>query len=153
MKIALLNTGAHINRMAVALIALSVAVSATFGVELMTASFYGPLIYMVLYVRRPVLFFPATILTLLGGFLFGPVLGVIYTILGSNSSAMVAYTVGRYFGQGVLENEADSNLIQRYTSRMRHNSFETVLIMRLIFLPYDLVNYAAGFLQINWKST
>ncbi|PJF33472.1 MAG: hypothetical protein CUN57_02075 [Phototrophicales bacterium] len=25
-----------------------------------------------------------------------------------------------------------------------------MLIMRLIFLPYDLVNYAAGFLHVRW---
>jgi uncharacterized membrane protein YdjX (TVP38/TMEM64 family) len=35
---------------------------------------------------------------------------------------------------------------------MRRNSFETVLIMRFIFLPYDLVNYLAGFLRIDWKA-
>jgi uncharacterized membrane protein YdjX (TVP38/TMEM64 family) len=35
---------------------------------------------------------------------------------------------------------------------MRNNSFETILIMRFIFLPYDLVNYLAGILRIDWKS-
>jgi uncharacterized membrane protein YdjX (TVP38/TMEM64 family) len=35
---------------------------------------------------------------------------------------------------------------------MRNNSFETVLIMRFIFLPYDLVNYLAGILRIDWKA-
>ena len=35
---------------------------------------------------------------------------------------------------------------------MRQNSFETILIMRFIFLPYDLVNYLAGLLQISWRS-
>ncbi len=33
---------------------------------------------------------------------------------------------------------------------MRDNSFETVLIMRLLFLPYDLVNYASGILRLRW---
>lgn len=117
---------------------------------LLTGSLFGPLIYVLLYALRPLLFFPATLLTLLGGFLFGP-LGVLYTILGSNSSAMVAYSVGRYFGQDVLPEEGQG-LVNRYTQRMRQNSFETVLIMRLIFLPYDLVNYAAGFLKIRWQA-
>ena len=119
--------------------------------EFLTESIYGPLLYMVIYALRPLFFFPATILTLLGGFLFGPI-GIIYTIIGSNSSAMVAYGVGRYFGRGVLEDEDENGFVQRYAQRMRDNSFETILIMRLIFLPYDLVNYAAGFLRINWKA-
>ena len=103
-----------------------------------------------IYALRPLIFFPATVLTLLGGFLFGPI-GILWTIIGSNASAMVAYTVGRYFGTGVLDDDADTSVIQKYTQRMRQNSFETVLIMRLLFLPYDLVNYAAGFLKIKWQ--
>jgi uncharacterized membrane protein YdjX (TVP38/TMEM64 family) len=65
---------------------------------------------------------------------------------------MVAYTVGRYFGGDVLSDDENAGTIQKYVERMRKNSFETVLIMRLIFLPYDLVNYAGGFLRINWKA-
>lgn len=119
--------------------------------EFLTGSVYGPLLYIIIYALRPLFFFPATILTLLGGFLFGPV-GIIYTIIGSNTSAMVAFGVGWYFGRGVLDNEDSAGFIQRYAQRMRDNSFETILIMRLIFLPYDLVNYVAGFLRINWKA-
>lgn len=119
--------------------------------DLLANGLYGPLLYIVLYAIRPLVFFPATVLTLLGGFLFGPV-GIIYTIIGSNSSAMVAFGVGAYFGQGILEDKDNAGIIQRYMQRMRDNSFETVLIMRLIFLPYDLVNYVAGFLKISWQA-
>ncbi|MCA9939229.1 MAG: TVP38/TMEM64 family protein [Anaerolineales bacterium] len=123
----------------------------TLVAHLLTGSIWGPLAYILLYALRPLIFFPATLLTVLSGFLFGP-WGILYTILGSNTSAMVAYGVGRYFGQGVLEGEENASVVQRYAQRMRQNSFETVLLMRLLFLPYDLVNYAGGFLRINWKA-
>ena len=129
---------------------LTLADSLKLVVDLLTGSLLGPVFYMVIYALRPLLFFPATILTLLGGFLFGPV-GILWTVLGSNASALVAYTVGRYFGQGVLDGGDETTVIQKYTQRLRQNSFETVLIMRLLFLPYDLVNYAAGFLKIRWQ--
>lgn len=129
---------------------LTLADSLNVIADFLTNSLYGPLFYIGVYALRPLIFFPATVLTLLGGFLFGPI-GILYTVLGSNSSAMVAYGVGRYFGQDVLEGEEKSGRIQKYTDRMRQNSFETVLIMRLLFLPYDLVNYAAGFLKIKWQ--
>jgi uncharacterized membrane protein YdjX (TVP38/TMEM64 family) len=117
---------------------------------LLTTSAIGPILYIVIYWLRPLIFFPATILTVLGGFLFGPI-GILYTIIGANGSAMVAFGVGYFFGQGILEeNEESAGFIQKYTGRMRENSFETVLLMRLIFLPYDLVNYSAGFLRIKW---
>ncbi|MCP4424235.1 MAG: TVP38/TMEM64 family protein [Chloroflexi bacterium] len=114
-----------------------------------THNIFGPIFFIVIYWLRPLIFFPATILTVLGGFLFGPI-GILYTVIGSNGSALIAYLVGRFFGKGVLDDEESGGLIQRYSARMREDSFETVLIMRLIFLPYDLVNYFSGFLKIHW---
>lgn len=121
-------------------------------IQLMQTSAYGPLIYIVLYALRPLLFFSSVLLTLAGGFIFGPVWGVLYTVIAANTSAMVAYVVGYYFGQGLLADDGSDGVIQRYAARMRKESFETVLIMRFIFLPYDLVNYLAGFLRIDWKA-
>lgn len=130
---------------------LSLADSVKTIANLLTNSLSGPILYMIIYAIRPLLFFPATVLTLLGGFLFGPI-GILYTIVGSNASAMVTFSIGWFFGQDFLDDEERTGVIQRYIQRMRENSFETVLIMRLIFLPYDLVNYASGFLKINWQA-
>ena len=116
----------------------------------LTGTVWGPLFFIFLYIVGPLLFFPATILSLLGGFLFGPI-GIVYTIIGSNASAMVAFSIGRFFGRDIGSHKDDKGIIQRYTQRIRDNSFQTVLIMHLIFLPYELVNYACGFLQIGWK--
>ena len=119
-------------------------------IYMMQISAIGPLIYIVVYALRPLTFFSALVLTVSGGFLFGPFWGLIYTIIGANLSATVAYFIGRYFGSGTLDTESSDGLIQRYANRMRDNSFETILIMRFIFLPYDLVNYLAGFLHIHY---
>lgn len=116
----------------------------------MNTGFFGPLIYIGLYAIRPLILFPSTVLTLAGGFVYGPVLGVLYTIIASNVSSTVAYFVGRYFGKGLFKEDGSNNLIQRYAAQMRENSFETVMIMRFIFLPYDLVTYVAGFLRIQF---
>jgi uncharacterized membrane protein YdjX (TVP38/TMEM64 family) len=111
---------------------------------------WGVLIYVILYAVRPLILFPSTILTLAGGFVFGPVPGVMYTIIASNISSTIAFFVGRFFGAGIFKDDGSDNLIQRYARRMRENSFETVMIMRFIFLPYDAVSYLAGFLRIKY---
>jgi uncharacterized membrane protein YdjX (TVP38/TMEM64 family) len=111
----------------------------------------GVLVYILAYMGRPVLFFPATLLTLAGGYLYGPAVGVIVVVIASNLSSLIAYNIGRFFGAGILDQSADSGVLQQYAERLRRNSFETVLIMRLIFLPYDLVSYFAGFLRIRWQ--
>jgi len=118
--------------------------------DFMKNGVWGVLIYIVLYAVRPLILFPSTILTLAGGFVFGPVLGVLYTIIASNISSTIAFYVGRFFGVGLLKDDGSDGLIQRYARRMRENSFETVMIMRFIFLPYDAVSYLAGFLKIHY---
>jgi uncharacterized membrane protein YdjX (TVP38/TMEM64 family) len=110
----------------------------------------GPLIYLLLYAIRPLLFFSAIVLTVSAGAIFGPVLGVIYTVIAANTSATIAYMLGRFFGNDVIDESKSEGLVQSYAGRMRRNSFETILIMRFIFLPYDLVNYLAGFLKIRY---
>jgi uncharacterized membrane protein YdjX (TVP38/TMEM64 family) len=116
--------------------------------DFLTHSLWGPLVYIFLYAIRPLILFPSTVLTVAGGFVFGPFIGVIYTIVASNISSTIAFFVGRYFGEGLLKDDGSDGLIQRYARRMRENSFETVMIMRFIFLPYDAVSYLAGFLRI-----
>ncbi|GAB4212140.1 MAG: TVP38/TMEM64 family protein [Roseiflexaceae bacterium] len=118
--------------------------------DFLSGSPYGPLLYLLIYAVRPLFLFSAVLLTVAGGFLFGPLWGLLYVLIGSNTSATVAYAIGRFLGAGVLEGQQSDGLVQRYAERMRRNSFETVLIMRFVFLPYDLVNYLAGFLRIRW---
>ncbi|HEU4326512.1 MAG TPA: TVP38/TMEM64 family protein [Roseiflexaceae bacterium] len=118
--------------------------------DFLSGSPYGPLLYILIYAVRPLFLFSAVLLTVAGGFLFGPLWGIVYVLIGSNTSATIAYAIGRFLGAGVLEGQGSDGLVQRYAERMRRNSFETVLIMRFVFLPYDLVNYLAGFLRIRW---
>jgi uncharacterized membrane protein YdjX (TVP38/TMEM64 family) len=42
-------------------------------------------------------------------------------------------------------------MIQRFTQKMVKRPFESVLMMKLLYLPDDFVSYLAGFLQLNWK--
>ena len=120
----------------------------------MANSPFGPLIFVAVYTLRPLILFSAVVLTLGAGFLFGPFWGIVLTIIGANLGASLAYLIGRYFGQGVLESGGsdEAGFVQRYADRLRNNSFETVLTMRFIFLPYDLVNYLAGFLKVRYSA-
>lgn len=122
--------------------------------EFLNRSPWGPLLFIGVYILRPILLFSAALLTIAGGAIFGPVWGLVYVLIGSNCGASLAFFIGRFFGQDLLDSpeqngEADS-AVQKYIQRMQDNSFETVFLMRLMFLPYDLVNYMAGFLKINF---
>ena len=115
--------------------------------------FFGPLLFILFFSLQPLVFFPSFLLGIAGGILYGPIDGTLYVIVGANSAANICYLVGRYFGRGVVENnQQTSGLLQRYTQRLRENTFETILIMHLlVIIPFDLVNYVAGFLKMNWR--
>ncbi len=117
------------------------------------ASFWGPALFIVIYTVRPLFLFSAVLLSLGAGSIFGPLWGAVYTIIGSNLGAALAYGIGRLFGSGLWNGSTTnpSNLT-KYIEKMREKSFETVFIMRLLYLPYDLVNYLAGFMKINFFS-
>ncbi len=125
-------------------------------IDAIDAAWWGILAFMVVYLIRPVVLFPASILTIMGGVLFGPVVGVIVVVLAANGSAMIAFGIGRLLGRapGADDQSADtgSSFVARWSTKLRENSFETVFTMRLLFLPYDLVNYVCGALHIKWSS-
>ena len=120
-------------------------------VGILKSSVWGPLLFISLYAVRPLIFFPATLLTLMAGVVFGPVLGLALVLIAGNISASVAWLVGGFFGKGMFENAPDGGFVRKYADRMRANSFETIMIMRFLFLPFDMVNYLAGFLRIAWR--
>lgn len=114
----------------------------------------GPLIYILIYTVRPLAFFSAVVTTTLGGAIWGPVWGVVFVVIGANMSATLAYLFGRSFGSGLLPGEAAGEaggIVGRYAARLRADAFPTVLVMHLIFLPYDLINYLTGFLRVPYR--
>jgi len=133
---------------------LSTTETAQRFIDTVGESWWGVFAYVLVYLARPIVLFPASILTIAGGILFGPVVGVLVVVVAANASAMIAYGVGRLLGRapGADDETSDDTMsfVRRWSIRMRDNSFETVLIMRLLFLPYDLVNYVSGILRLRW---
>ncbi len=118
-------------------------------IDAVRGKWWALLVFVLVYAIRPLVLFPASLMTIAGGLLFGPVVGIGATVVGSNASAMVAYWMARTLGVERSEDAEAAGLLARWSTRMREESFETIMLMRFAFLPYDLVNYAAGLLRIR----
>ena len=114
-----------------------------------TTTVWGPIIYIMVHALRPLVLFPASLLTALAGTFFGFWWGSVLAIIGGNASANVAYWIGRYFGK---DSRLEYSGIGAWVSALRQKPFETTLFMRLFYLPFDLVNYGAGILKISWPA-
>lgn len=121
---------------------------------------YGPLLYLASFLIRPLIFFSVGILCIMGGIIFGVggaahlLLALGYTMIGLMASALISFGIGRFFGNGLIGQRATAreHLVQRYANRLRRNGFLTVLTMRLILLPFDVVNYLAALVAVDWKA-
>lgn len=108
------------------------------------------LIYIVLYTIRPLIFFPATLLTISSGLIFGPVLGIVFTVIGENFSASFAFALARWFGRSwVASNE--NEFLAKWEKKLQQNGLVTVLILRMVMLPFDLVNYGCGLTSLKYR--
>lgn len=105
--------------------------------------------YLAVSVVRPLVLFPAVILTVVAGVLFGPVVGVLVAVIGSNASALVVHEIGgRAAPRDTMASQDVASTARTWAVRLRANAFESVLVMRLLFLPYDAVNLACGVLRV-----
>lgn len=119
-------------------------------IDLMTGE-AGWAIYVAFYALSRPIFFPPTLLTIGAGFVFGPVTGVVLAVMGSNAGALISYLMGRSFGRGLLDPGGTPGVARRSAERMRKNGFESVLLLRLVWAPFDPVSLLAGFLRIDLR--
>lgn len=91
----------------------------------------------------------ATILTLVGGFLFGSVAGTALVNLGATSGAALAFLTARYLLRGWVEQRFGHKLgpIQDGFAK---NAFSYLVTLRLVPLfPFFLVNLVSGLTRVH----
>lgn len=103
----------------------------------------APVVYTILYIFLTVFFFPASVLTIIGGVLFGAVIGTMYTILAATIAATIAFKLARWFGRSFVASRVGSRL-KGIESKISGDGFWSMVVLRLLFLPYIPLSYAAG---------
>lgn len=108
------------------------------------------LIYIGVYIAATALSVPgATILTLLGGFFFGPWLATLYVNVGASLGAFIIYIAARYFlGEGIQNKYGEK--LEKFNAEIDKNGPNYMLTLRLVpIFPFFLVNLFAGFTTIR----
>ena len=91
----------------------------------------------------------ATVLTLLGGFFFGPFLGVLLVNLGATAGALLIFLAARYLMRGALMERYGSQLAA-LNKELELNGANYLLTLRFIPLfPFFLINLLAGLTPVS----
>lgn len=112
---------------------------------------WGPLIYIVLYVLRPLIFFPAGILSAAAGITWGPLWGFVYLQLAANLSSTAEFFLARYFARGLIERRLKPGIVF-LDQKIERRGFITVLLIRLIpNVAWDIQNFSLGLTKVKFR--
>lgn len=114
---------------------------------------WGPAIYIIMYTIRPLLLFPAIILTLAGGLAFGPWWGTLYVVIGGLLGACLCFGIARFLGREKMQKYlGDFPQIKSFDEQVVEHGFRAMLVMRIVpIFPYDPVSYLAGLSNMRFR--
>lgn len=115
------------------------------------AGVFAPLGYIVIYFVATILVFPATILTLSAGALFGLFWGTLWTVIGATLGATGAFLISRFVAGDWAKQQFEKGDRLRNLSRgIEQDGFWFALSLRLApVFPFNAVNYLLGLTPIS----
>jgi uncharacterized membrane protein YdjX (TVP38/TMEM64 family) len=88
---------------------------------------------------------PGEVTGLIGGYLYGPVMGTLYSTIGLSIGSWIAFVLARFFGLPLVEKAVKPSTIQKYDYFLEHRG---LLVSFLLFLipgfPKDCLCYIMG---------
>jgi uncharacterized membrane protein YdjX (TVP38/TMEM64 family) len=115
---------------------------------LFSAFLYSALYFIIVSLSIPA----ATIMTLVGGFLFGQIIGTICVVLSASLGGCSIFLSTKLASKNSAKKE-HGTWVQKMKSGFSENAFSYMLTLRLIpIFPFVIVNIVAGVLQIPLKT-
>jgi uncharacterized membrane protein YdjX (TVP38/TMEM64 family) len=114
----------------------------------------APLVYIGLYLVSTVFFLPGSPVTILAGFIFGPVWGVFYASIASIISVSVAFLIARYVARDLVEGWVKDNAqFRKIDEQVEEQGWRILMFTRLVpIFPFNLQNYAYGLTSIRFPT-
>lgn len=115
------------------------------------AGIWAPIIYILIYSISTILILPSTALNLLGGAIFGPWIGTLWTSIAAIIAAIVAFAFTRTIGRDLIARRLAGRW-QALDAELQQGGLFYMFAIRLLpIIPYGLVNFAAGLTSIRFK--
>ena len=114
----------------------------------------APLIYIGLYLISTVFFLPGFPVTVLAGFVFGPLWGIFYASVASIISVSVAFFIARYVARDLVESWVKDNAqFRKIDEQVEEQGWRIVMFTRVVpIFPFNLQNYAYGLTSIRFST-
>jgi len=108
----------------------------------------GSIGLMVLHTFVP---FPAELLTIANGMVYGPIWGAVISWVGAMLGAALAFALVRWLGRPFAEKMIARKNWHKLDAWISEQGFSFVLISRFVpIIAFNLINYLAGLTAISW---
>lgn len=95
--------------------------------------------------------FPAEVVALANGIIYGTIFGTLITWTGAMLGAQAAFWTARFFGEPIVNKYVRADRRARVDRWIARNGTAALLTMRLIpLIAFNLINYAAGLARVRW---
>ena len=119
--------------------------------EVVAWGIWGPIIFMVLYAVGPSFLVPGAVMTIAGGLAFGTLWGSVYSLIGADVGALVAFGAGRWLGKSFVERIVGERFREGMKKIAKHG-FQIIFYLRMVpVIPYNALNLLAGASPITFK--
>lgn len=110
-----------------------------------------PPVFIAVYAIGGLIAFPGTVLTLVGGAIFGVAWGSLYNWIGANLNALLGFLAARYLGRDFAMKLSRGKLA-RFDEAAERNGFKTIFYMRLVpLVPFNGINIGSGLAKIRLR--
>lgn len=112
----------------------------------------GSLLVLLGYVVAVVLAVPVGILVLVGALVFGPWPGMLYTLCGMVSGAVVTYGIGHFTAGVLVDSLGENRGVERLSKAFKQRGLMTVILVRVVpVAPFVVVNMVAGAFKVPMR--
>ncbi|MBT0567771.1 TVP38/TMEM64 family protein [Williamsia sp. CHRR-6] len=118
--------------------------------QVRAAGLWGVLLFALVYAGVSLTPFPASALTIGGGLLFGLAVGSTAVMLGATTGAWLGFSLARVLGRDGVARIGWSS-VASVDAVLQRRGLVSMMIIRLIPLPFALVNYAAGLSAVRTR--
>jgi uncharacterized membrane protein YdjX (TVP38/TMEM64 family) len=111
-----------------------------------TAGPLGWVGYGVLYLVVTLCFLPTSVLTVGGGFVFGPIVGFFVVWISENVAALACFVIGRSIARPYVARMVQQRPVLRALDRaMKDRGFSLLVLLRHSpIMPFSMLNYSMG---------
>lgn len=115
---------------------------------------WGPVIFILIYIMAVIVAFPASILTVAAGPLFGVFWGVVIVSIASTIGASLSFLIGRYFAQDATQRWLSGKelFLKLEMLTEEHGAFIVALVRLVPLFPFNMVNYGFSLTKVPFRT-